>query len=197
MLRYLAITWIAVFLAVLAFYSGILPLAVAVDLSIYRPIPVVFRDDAFDRAVMVVDNCGSVPAAVFWFHWGYDGPERRDDWEPIVVALHSGGIHVYARAHYIWRELDTVFNGSRPVVLFGYLWHTPMEWRAPVPGTVAVYDYSYEVSDTHPAEIDVCRAMDVCSSVPSWIAASAGAASLVTGALGIAALAISYIRRSV
>jgi len=63
----------------------------------------------------------------YWYKWSYDGPEARDDWEPVILLIDGDHVKaVISRIHYSWRISYTFpMDGDRPIVTFLYGYHTP------------------------------------------------------------------------
>jgi len=164
--RYAAL-WAAVFALVMLFMLGYLPIPLAVPswaADAYKPVAYTAPGDGFDAVVASPRWCGGSLVIVYWFHWGYDGYEQRDDWEPVLVAVDGGSVRVAARVHWRWRFAgQPVFeNGTHPVVVFGYLWHTPL-FTYPPTGYVRV---GYEpVVAPDPQPVDPCAVVGMDTGV--------------------------------
>ena len=74
--------------------------------------------------IEVIEERASEDVVIYWFHWPYDGPIRRDDYEPVAVI--RGGVKLAARPHYrlVWTD-DVYMRGGLPTVVFLTDWHSP------------------------------------------------------------------------
>ena len=131
------LVFIATFILVHGFLTGWLPIPLVVDLDViameYQPIAYTYVDDLFDQCMYEVSVIrglnGTIIAVEYWYHWGYDGFEERDDWEPVIIYVNDGVVTAVAhRVHYQWRIKTTgiILEDNRPVIVFAPLWHTPL-----------------------------------------------------------------------
>ena len=155
------LVFIATFILVHGFLTGWLPIPLVVDLDViareYMPIAYTYVNDSFDECIYDVSvirgATGTIVAVEYWFHWGYDGFEIRDDWEPVIVYVKDGATAVAHRVHYQWRIKTTsiILEGKRPIIVFAPLWHTPLN-TYPAEGYIKV-EYTC-VKATPPEDID-------------------------------------------
>lgn len=153
------LVFIATFILVHGYLNGWIAIPLAVDANkvalTYMPTVYTLTDDQFDKCIYEVEYIGrNIIAVEYWYHWGYDGFEHVDDWEPVVVYINDGRIIAIAhRVHYQWRikTAGIILDGVRPVIVFAPLWHTPANTYPPTEYTRV--DYTCTRS-TPPEDID-------------------------------------------
>jgi len=124
------------FLLVFNFFHTVVPTFIPFTVEdVYRYSPDAYSrfDDKPDRIIVKISQVGDVIAIEYWYHWGYDGFEKRDDYEPVIVYVKDGEVYAVAvRIHYQWRvNFNPTLNGSHAVITFAYLWHTPLFMNPP------------------------------------------------------------------
>jgi len=138
---------IVTFLLVFNFFYGLAPIFIPFtieDVYKYTPNGYVYPSDKPDKIVAHYTVHGSYRVFEYWYHWPYDGYEKRDDWEPVVVYVKDNSVHAVAfRIHYNWRVIYSppVEEDTHVRITFGYLWHTP---------TIATPPHGYVKVDLKP-----------------------------------------------
>ena len=122
---------IVTFLLVFNFFYSLAPVFIPFtieDVYKYAPNGYVYPSDKPDKIVAHYTTYNNLRVFEYWYHWSYDGYEKRDDWEPVVVYVNDDTVHAVAfRIHYNWRVIYSppVEDGTHVRITFGYLWHTP------------------------------------------------------------------------
>jgi len=123
---------ILTFILVYNHFYSILPITV-LNVEDFSPYTYVLKGDRFDRVIVKVGYHDGLAYYEFWYHWSYDGFEKRDDWEPVVVYAKSSVYAVAFREHYHWRVIynPIVENETHVVITFSPYYHTPFNVQPP------------------------------------------------------------------
>lgn len=197
------IVFIVTFALVHGYLNGWLAMPLAVDANaialMYMPTVYTIHDDIFDKCIYEVEYIGrNIIAVEYWYHWGYNGFEKRDDWEPIIVYIDGAGITAVAhRVHYQWRIKTTgiILDGDKPVIVFAPLWHTPANTYPPAGYTRVDYTCTRE---TPPEDIDPSEIYHGETSAQLWLKNTliSLTVAVVTTAISLIALTIHTLHRS-
>ena len=118
------------FLAVFNLFYTIAPYPISIvsidDVYKFAPSGYTKLDDGPEKIVSKLSTWRGYEVIEYWYYWPYDGYEKKDDWEPVVLVIKDNVKAVAVRIHYSWR-VSFVFpqDGLKPVVTFNHLWHTP------------------------------------------------------------------------
>jgi len=127
-----ALASVAVFLLIFNVFYTVAPLPFRIvsieDVERFAPKAYCAPDDRPDRLLAAAKVWKGYTVIEYWYHWPYDGYERRDDWEPVLLLIDGDEVKAVAhRIHYNWRVAYSFpTEDGLPVVTFLYLWHTPM-----------------------------------------------------------------------
>ena len=122
---------IASFIVVFNFFYSIVPPPIGVAttyITKFSPSTYIYAGDEYDMLIGKISEWDGYIVLEYWYHWPYDGPEKRDDWEPVVLLVSGGEVKAVAsRAHYNWRVLYVFpVENEKPKVVFLKEWHTPL-----------------------------------------------------------------------